>query len=71
MGIIPHEFEDVAWHRDDLLPIHINHYLNIMTADPSAVFLSSSLRDQRGFRVGDHVKIGWREQSSTLDYMDL
>jgi len=67
MGIIPYEFGQVAWFRSDLLPTHINNYLNLMTADPSAVFLSSSMRDNHGFRVGDRVRIGWGEQSGTLD----
>ena len=67
MGIIPHEFGQVAWFRGDLLPININNYLNLMTADPSAILLSSSMRDEFGFRVGDHVKIGWRDQSGSLD----
>jgi len=67
MGIIPNEFGQVAWFREDLFPAHINSYLNLMTADPSAVLMSSSLRDEFGFRVGDHVKIGWREQSGSLD----
>ena len=67
MGIVPHEFGEVAWFRDDLLPIHINNYLNVMTADPSAVLLSSSMRDNYGFQTGDHIRIGWRDQSGRLD----
>ena len=67
MGIDPHDFGQVAWSRDDLLPIHINNYLNLMTADPSAVLLSTSMRDNHGFSVGDHIRIGWREQSGKLD----
>ncbi|MCL2820028.1 MAG: hypothetical protein FWD38_04260 [Oscillospiraceae bacterium] len=67
MGIIPHEFAEIAWFRNDLLPVHINNYLNLMTADPSAVLLSSEMRDTHGFKVGDHVRIGWREQSGNLD----
>ena len=67
MGIIPHEFGNVAWNRDDLFPIHLNNYLNLMTADPSAVLLSSNMRDNHNFKVGDHIRIGWREQSARLD----
>ena len=67
MGIVPQDFGQVAWLRDDLLPIHINNYLNLMTADPSAVLLSSAMRDNHGFKVGDHIRIGWREQSGRLD----
>jgi len=67
MGIIPHEFGQIAWYRNDLFPTHINNYLNLMTADPSAVLLSSSMRDDFGFSIGDHLRVGWSEQSSSLD----
>jgi len=66
MGIVPHEFGRVAWFRNGLLPHHINAYLNLMTVDPSAVFLSSSMQEH-GFNIGDHVRIGWAEQSRSLD----
>lgn len=67
MGIIPNEFGRIAWFRNDLLPTHLNNYLNLMTADPSAVLLSSAMRDNYGFRVGDRVRIGWNGQSGSLD----
>ena len=67
MGIVPHEFGQVAWFRNNLLPTHLNNYLNLMTADPSAILLSSAMRDDYGFKVGDSVKVGWSEQSSSLD----
>jgi len=67
MGIIPHEFGRIAWFRNDLLPTHINNYLNLMTIDPSAVYVSSSMREDYGLKVGDHIKVGWSEQSSSLD----
>jgi len=67
MGIIPHEFGEIAWFRNDLSSTHINNYLNLMTNDPSAVFLSSSMRDEYGFMIGDRVRIGWADQSSSLD----
>ena len=69
MGIVPHEFGRISWFRDDLLPMHINHYLNIMTSDPSAVFLSSSLKDNSVFRVGDSVIITMEGQISRLEGM--
>ena len=67
MGIVPHEFGRIAWLRSDLLPAHMNEYLNLMTADPSAIFMSTAMRDEFGFRVGDRVRIGWRDQSGNLD----
>jgi len=66
IGVIPHEFGRVAWFRNDLLPYKFNEYLNIMTSDPSAIFLSSGLKEF-GFEVGDHVRIGWPTQSNMLD----
>jgi len=67
MGIVPHEFGEIAWFRNDLLPTHIRNYLNVMTADSSAIILSSSMRDDYGFNVGDRVRVGWSEQSGSLD----
>jgi len=67
MGIIPHEFGEIAWFRNDLLPVHINNYLNLMTLDPSAVFLSTQLRDEFNFSIGDHIKIKWDNQAGTFE----
>ena len=67
MGIVPHEFGTISWFRNDLLPTHINNYLNLMTSDPSAVFLSSALRDDFGFRVGDAVTMTMVGQISRLE----
>lgn len=59
IGIIPHEFGNIAWFRNDLLPWHINDYLNLMTAAPKAVYLSSNILKEHDIRVGDEVRIRW------------
>ena len=66
MAIIPHEFGQVAWMREGLLPVHINHYLNVMTADRSAVLVSSELRQFLRLSIGDHIRIGWAEQFGNI-----
>ncbi|NLZ45837.1 MAG: FtsX-like permease family protein, partial [Clostridiales bacterium] len=54
MTVIPHEFSKVCWFRDDLLPSHINNYLNALSKYPSGVILSSRFEDY-GVKLGDNV----------------
>ncbi|MBQ8377902.1 MAG: FtsX-like permease family protein [Oscillospiraceae bacterium] len=58
MGVIPAEFAEIAWFRDDLLPTHINNYLNALAKFPSGILLSSSFEDY-GVKLGDTVQIKW------------
>ena len=67
MGIIPYEFGQLTWSRSDLLPTHINHYLNLMTEDPRAVFISRSLAEASGIEPGDEIEVTWDPQNSSLD----
>lgn len=67
MGIIPYEFGQLTWYRNDLLPTHINHYLNLMTEDPRAVFISRSLAEASGIQPGDEIEITWDSQNGYLD----
>jgi len=69
IGIVPHEFGKIAWFRDDLLSTHINNYLNLMTYEPSTVFLSTSLRDEYDFSIGDTVWIRWDGQPGAVEGM--
>lgn len=62
MGIIPHEFGRVAWFRKDLLKVHINNYLNLMTDYPSAMLLSKSLQKKFNIKEGGPVDITWSGQ---------
>lgn len=54
-GITPNEFGEIAWFRDDLLPHHINAYLNLMAPAPKAILLSSNMAEDFGIKVGDTV----------------
>jgi len=67
LGITPHEFGKTAWFRNDLLPRHINEYLNMMTSAPTACFLSSSFRDEFDIEEGDTVTIRLN-QGDTLQF---
>lgn len=58
MGVIPGEFSEIAWFRDDLLPTHINNYLNALASYPSGVILSESFEDY-GVKLGDKIQIKW------------
>lgn len=57
MGIIPHEFGRTVWFRRDLLPYHINEYLNLLAGAQRAALLSSSLKDK--YKKGDNISIDW------------
>ncbi|NLD51088.1 MAG: ABC transporter permease, partial [Clostridiaceae bacterium] len=59
MGITPHEFGNTVWFRKDLLPYHINEYLNLLSGAQRAALLSSGLRDKYGFKKGDNIYIDW------------
>ena len=55
MGIISDEFGRTAWMRDDLLPSHINNYLNALAQNPDAVVVSSNFRDIQNKKLGDRI----------------
>jgi putative ABC transport system permease protein len=65
MGITPSEFSKVAWMRSDLLPYHINQYLNLMAQDPRAVLVSSELKGK--VKEGETIRIGWEGQPDTME----
>ena len=55
MGIDSQEFGETVWNRDDLLPIHMNHFLNSMAQRADAVLLSDNFRTRLGFAIGDGI----------------
>lgn len=59
MGVIPSEFGKIAWFDTSLLPMHWYNYLNAMTKDPRAIFLSSNFAKGYGIKRGDLVNIQW------------
>ena len=69
MAIVPNEFGKVAWFRSDLLPVHWNNYLNLLSRSPKAVLLSSNLKDEFDLRLGDVVYFSWAGQNSIDCYI--
>jgi len=54
MGIDTREFGQTVWYREDLLPIHMNHFLNAMAQRADAVLLSENFR-RLGLSIGDGI----------------
>jgi putative ABC transport system permease protein len=63
MGVVPDEFARVAWFRPDLLPVHQNNYLNLLSSSPKAVLVSSNLREEYGLKLGDSFTVTWADQA--------
>ncbi|MBQ8396393.1 MAG: FtsX-like permease family protein [Oscillospiraceae bacterium] len=59
MGIVPHQFADVCWFRDNLLPVHINYYINALSECQDGVIISSSYQEKNGIKLGDVVSFKW------------
>ncbi|MBE1441976.1 ABC transporter permease [Paenibacillus sp. OAS669] len=59
MGIETKEFGQTGWMRPGLLDHHINSYLNLIAAKPSAVLISRSLAEEYGLKSGDTITVGW------------
>lgn len=55
MGINTKEFGETANFKDGLLNEHWYNYLNAISQDPEGVLVSTSFRDQQGFRLGDRI----------------
>ena len=53
MGIQTDGFGRAVWYRNDLLPIHINHYLNALALDPRGVIVSGNFRAY--YKIGDYI----------------
>lgn len=47
--------ETVSKFQTDLLPVHLNRYLNAMAGKTDAVLLSSNYHDNYGMRLGDKI----------------
>ena len=62
MAVVPHEFGRITWFRNDLLPAHLNHHLNLIARAPTGVLLSADARDKYGVRLGDWVRLTWKRQ---------
>ena len=62
MAVVPHEFGRITWFRNDLLPAHLNHHLNLIANAPTGILLSADARDRHGVRPGDLVRLTWKRQ---------
>ncbi len=56
IAVDPYEFGRVVWSRRDLLPYHMNEYMNLLQQAPAAVLLSSNLKEELGIGLGDTVE---------------
>ncbi len=63
MGIVPDEFAKVAWFRNDLLPHHMNEYINLMIDAPKAFLVSTNLKEKYKLNAGDTIHISWGDQN--------
>jgi putative ABC transport system permease protein len=64
LGIDSYDFGQTAWFRDDFLPYHWYHYLNLLVDAPKAALVSTSLRDKFDLEVGDPIYITWGAQAA-------
>ena len=64
MAINPYDFGKVVWKSENLLPHHINEYLNLMSYSKAAVIVSEAYRDELGLEVGDSIMYSWARQAS-------
>ena len=58
MAIEPDEFGQVCWSNRNLLPTHINNYLNLMTYSKNAAIVSRAIADEMGVETGDIAVVG-------------
>lgn len=59
MAIVPEQFAEVCWFRDDLLPVHINYYINALSECTNGIIVSQSYQDKTGVQLGDVVEVKW------------
>lgn len=57
MAVNAYDFGKVAWFRKDLLPHHINEYLNMLTKEESACLISKSMSETQNIKPGDSIYI--------------
>jgi putative ABC transport system permease protein len=57
MAVDPNDFGQVAWFRPDLLPYHINQYLNLLAQDEEAALVSPNFLARSKLKTGDRVTL--------------
>ena len=55
MGINTKEFGECVDFKDNLLPAHWYEYLNAMSLSPTSVLVSSNMKEQLGYNLGDSI----------------
>lgn len=63
MAIVPNEYGKVVWSTPELLPHHINEYLNLLSKSPNAVIVSEQLMMDMKLKVGDPISYSWGDQN--------
>lgn len=58
MAIQAYEFGNTKIFQDELLPFHINYYLNTLAKNPNAVILSKNFKTKYGIQLGDQISFG-------------
>jgi len=69
LGIIPNEFGKVSWMRDGLMPYHWYNYLNLLAESPTAMLVSSSMREKYKLKEGDSIYLTWKGQTYLEGYV--
>ena len=59
MTIVPDQFAQVCWFRNNLLPVHINYYINALSECINGVIVSSSYQEKTGLELGDVIQVKW------------
>lgn len=59
MSIVPQKFADVCWFRNNLLPVHINNYINALGECLDGAIISSSYQEKTGLKLGDVIQVKW------------
>ncbi|MGI6082098.1 MAG: ABC transporter permease [Limnochordia bacterium] len=62
MAVVPREFADVAWYRQDLTPVHFFHYLNLLTRYSEGALISNEFMEENHLNPGDWITLMLKNQ---------
>jgi putative ABC transport system permease protein len=62
LAIVPREYGEVAWRREDLLPADLWSYLRVMARKPDSILVSRSLAEEHGIVPGDRIPVSFGEE---------
>ena len=69
MAVDTKTFGETLWYRDDLLPVHINHFLNILAKQPNGVLLSRNFQTRLNYQVGDRISYSDTEGNNMYGFV--